>query len=91
MAGENGTKIIVTTKEATSLESCPKCGYRLMKVPETGLVSCLSSLEFSTCYWHVRVLPWVGREARKDKMTIKEKRMLDLQAEIDRRKLEWIE
>lgn len=74
----------MTSKEAFDLEACPKCGFRLMKVPSTGLVSCLASLEFKDCSWHIRVTPQEVKK-RKDTMTIKEKKLLELQAEIDRR------
>lgn len=78
----------MTAKEAFSLESCPLCGYRLMKVPQTGLVACLAELEFKDCKWFVRVMPQEIK-LRKDTMTQKEKRLADMQAEIDRRKEEW--
>lgn len=64
------------------------CGFRLMKVPSTGLVACLSNLEFKDCKWFVRVLPQEIK-MRKDTMTQKEKKLAEMQAEIDRRKAEW--
>ncbi len=81
----------MTSAEAISLECCPSCGYRLMKVPSTGLISCLSTLEFSECKWYVRIAPWTEKKFRKDTMTAREKKLADMQAEIDRRKMEWIE
>lgn len=79
----------MTTKEAIALDCCPECGYRLMRVPQTGLVACLSCLDYKECNWHVRVTPWEEKKFRKDSMTQKEKKLAEMQAEIDRRKEEW--
>lgn len=79
----------MTNSEYISLEACPQCGFRLMKVPNTGLISCLACLEFKPCTWHVRILPWEEKKFRKDTMTQKEKRLAEMQAEIDRRREEW--
>lgn len=78
----------MTQDEAIAIESCPVCGFRVMKNHDTGLVSCLSRLEFKECKWHIRVRPW-EIDTRKDTMTKKEKRLAEMQAEIDRRFKEW--
>lgn len=78
----------MTPREAFSLEACPECGDRLMKVPSTGLVSCLAWLRFVDCKWHLRFPP-VRFKASREEPTKREQRLLDQQAEIYRRIQEW--
>lgn len=73
----------MTQAEAIALPACPECGEPVMKVPMTGLVSCLAQLKFKACLWHVRVRPWevsVGRE----KLTRAEKVYQEQQERINK-------
>ena len=74
----------MTTAEAILLESCLECSGPIMKVPNTGLISCLASITFKPCRWHVRVAPFEA-EQRKDRITKKEQRLARLEAEVRKR------
>ena len=75
----------MTTKEAFSLESCPECGYRLLKNPTTGLVSCLACLEFMPCKWNIRVKPFTP-ESSRERLSRNEKIFKEQQEKIDKMK-----
>lgn len=78
----------MTSAEAFSLKCCPVCGYRLMKVHSTGLVSCLSRLEFRKCSWHIRVAPMEEKQAR-EKLSRVEKRLAEEQDRINKLKEQY--
>lgn len=78
----------MTTEEAFSLSCCPMCGFRLLKNPSTGLVSCLACLDFKPCKWHVRVNPF-DPDVRRDKMSRSERIFKDQQERIDKMKEQY--
>lgn len=73
----------MTAVELIALDLCPSCGEHLMKVPSTGLVSCLAWLKFKACRWHVRIDPF-ELDLRRNKMSRKDKILMEQQARIDR-------
>ena len=73
----------MTTEEAFKLESCPECGFSLLKNPSTGLVSCMARLEFKPCKWNIRVKPFKP-ESSREKLSRAEKIFKEQQERIEK-------